>query len=104
MAKRKVSRKYKPKKIMEQAVKDRKPPAAPPKKKINWKQFIRQIPKKVAKFFRGVVRELKKVTWPTRKALLSYTVVVIVTILIFAAILGLFDFIFLQVVDLLINI
>ncbi|MGM0366579.1 MAG: preprotein translocase subunit SecE [Actinomycetota bacterium] len=104
MAKRKVSRKYKPKKIMEQAVKDKKPPAAPPKKKINWKQFIKQLPKKIAKFLKDVVRELKKVTWPTRKALLSYTAVVIVTILIFAVILGLFDFLFLQLVDLLINI
>lgn len=104
MAKRKVSRKYKPKKMMEKMAKDRKPPVAPPKKKINWKQFIKQIPKKIASFFRGVVRELKKVTWPTRKALLSYTLVVIVTIIIFAAILGLFDFIFLQAVEFLINV
>ena len=104
MAKRKVSRKYKPKKMMEQLAKDRKAPTAPPKKKINWKQFIKKIPSKVAKFFRDVVRELKKVTWPTRKALLSYTLVVIVTIIIFSAILGLFDFIFLQAIELLINI
>ncbi len=104
MAKRKVSRKYKPKKIMEQAVKDKKPPAAPPKKKLTWKQFIRQLPRKITKFFRDVIRELKKVTWPTRKALLSYTLVVIVTLIIFAIILGIFDFIFLQVVDLLLSI
>ena len=89
---------------MEQAVKDRKPPSAPPKKKLNWKQAIKQLPKKIVKFVKDVIRELKKVTWPTRKALLSYTLVVIVTIIIFAAILGLFDFLFLQVVDLLINI
>ncbi|MDD3776033.1 MAG: preprotein translocase subunit SecE [Actinomycetota bacterium] len=104
MAKRKVSRKFKPKKMMEQLAKERKQPAALPKKKIDWKQFIKQIPKRISSFFRGVVRELKKVTWPTRKALLSYTLVVIVTIIIFAAILGLFDFIFLQAVDFLINI
>ncbi len=104
MAKRKVSRKYKPKKMMEQAVKDRKPPAAPPKKKLTWKQYMGELPKKIVKFLKGVVRELKKVTWPTKKALLSYTLVVVVTIIIFAAILGLFDFIFLQVVDLFLGI
>ncbi len=104
MAKRKVSRKYKPKKMMEQAMKDRKVPKSPPKKKMDWKQFIKNIPKKVVKFVKDVVRELKKVSWPSRKTLLTYTVVVIVTIIFFSALLGLFDFIFQQIVTLLINI
>ena len=62
------------------------------------------MPKKVAKFFRNVVHELKRVTWPSRKALLTYTVVVLVTIAIFGVLLGLYDFIFLQLVELLVKI
>ena len=62
------------------------------------------MPKKVTKFFRNVVHELKRVTWPGRKALLTYTVVVLVTIAIFAVLLGLYDFIFLQLVELLVKI
>jgi preprotein translocase subunit SecE len=38
-----------------------------------------------------VVRELQRVTWPTRKETQTATVVVIVTTLIVAAILGVFD-------------
>ncbi len=38
-----------------------------------------------------VMTELQKVTWPTRKETQTATVVVIVTVLIAAAILGLFD-------------
>jgi len=44
------------------------------------------------------------VTWPSRKALLTYTVVVLVTIVIFGVLLGLYDFIFLQLVELLVKI
>ena len=99
MAKKKVPFKYRPKVVMERASKDKKPPAAPPKKKIDWKQFIKALPKKIAKFFRDVVHELKRVTWPTKKALLTYTLVVIVALIFFAIILGLFDLLFIQLVE-----
>ncbi len=33
-------------------------------------------------FFGGVVREMKRVSWPSRKELTRYTVVVIVTVII----------------------
>jgi preprotein translocase subunit SecE len=101
MAKKKVPIKYRQKAIMERAMKDRKTPSAPPKKKINWKQFFKSLPGKIVKFFRDVIHELKRVTWPTRKALLTYTIVVIVTLIFFAALLGLFDFLFIQLIDLL---
>jgi len=104
MAKKKVPIKYRQKAMMERAMKDRKTPSAPPKKKINWKQFLKSLPGKIAKFFRGVVHELKRVTWPTKKALLTYTVVVVVTLIFFAALLGLFDFMFIQLIDLLASI
>ena len=104
MAKKKVPIKYRQKAIMERATKDRKAPVAPPKKKINWKQFFKALPGKIVKFFRDVVHELKRVTWPTRKALLTYTVVVLVTLIFFALLLGLFDFVFIQLIDFLASI
>ncbi|MGV3487034.1 MAG: preprotein translocase subunit SecE [Tuberibacillus sp.] len=36
--------------------------------------------KKSNQFFRNVVVELKRVKWPTRKELISYTVTVLVTV------------------------
>ncbi len=101
MAKKKIPLKYRQKYIMErQAKKERKAPA-PSRKKTNWGQFVKKMPGKIAKFFRNVVHELKRVTWPTRKALLTYTVVVLVTLVFFAIILGLFDLMFMRVVELL---
>jgi len=40
-----------------------------------------------------IIMELKKVTWPTRKETSAATIVVIVTVIIAAMILGLFDLI-----------
>lgn len=44
-----------------------------------------------ARFFKDMWSELKKVTWPTRKDMVSYTITVIVFILIFAALVGAID-------------
>ena len=105
MAKRKVSRKYKKKGMMErQMTQERKVPTQKPRQKFNIWTFLKNMPKKVAKFLRNVVHELKRVTWPSRKALFTYTVVVLVTIAIFGVLLGLYDFIFLQLVELLVKI
>lgn len=57
-----------------------KPPVKQDKRKKGFK-----------KFFREVVSELKKVSWPSRKELTNYTVVVIVLILIFAVAIGIVD-------------
>ncbi|CEP69605.1 Preprotein translocase subunit SecE [Moorella glycerini] len=46
------------------------------------------------KFFRGSWTELKKVHWPSRKELVTYTSVVLVSVLIVAALLWLFDSVF----------
>jgi preprotein translocase subunit SecE len=43
------------------------------------------------KYFRGVVSELKKVSWPSRKELTNYTIIVIVFILLFAVAVGVVD-------------
>ncbi len=45
-------------------------------------------------FMRQVVAELRKVIWPTRKELITYTWVVIVFVAVVTAIVGLFDLVF----------
>ncbi|MFT4415705.1 preprotein translocase subunit SecE [Fredinandcohnia humi] len=41
--------------------------------------------KSITKFFRDVIREMKRVSWPKRKELTRYTVVTLTTV-IFAAV------------------
>lgn len=48
--------------------------------------------KSPARFFKDVISELKKVTWPTAKDLLKYAGAVIAFILVIAVIVGLMDF------------
>ena len=48
----------------------------------------------VRQFLREVRLELKKVDWPTRKELITYTGVVIVFVTIMAAIVGVMDLVF----------
>ncbi len=43
------------------------------------------------RFFKDVIGEVKKVTWPTRKELIKTTFTVIAFILIFALVVGLMD-------------
>ena len=47
-----------------------------------------------ATFYRQVVAELRKVIWPTRKELTTYTSVVIVFVLIMGALVAVMDFLF----------
>lgn len=50
-------------------------------------------PKKgIGKFFREVVSEVKKVSWPDAKELTNHTIAVVVLILIFAVVIGIVDF------------
>lgn len=54
-------------------------------------------PKKIAggigRFFRDIIAELKRVAWPSRRQLWLYTVVVIGSVFVIAALLSVFDFI-----------
>ncbi len=43
------------------------------------------------RFFRNVTAELKKVNWPSRKELTMYTIVVIITVLVVALIIWVWD-------------
>jgi preprotein translocase subunit SecE len=49
-------------------------------------------PAKVALFYRQVVAELRKVIWPTRKELVTYTIVVLVFVTFMISLVSLFDF------------
>jgi preprotein translocase subunit SecE len=53
------------------------------------------LKEKIINFFKDIVKEMKKVTWPKREELKESTIVVIITSLIFA--------IFVYIVDKIIN-
>lgn len=57
--------------------------------------------RKIVGFFRDSYAELKKVTWPSREEVGSSTRVVLVSVLIFAVLLGVVDYLFLTGIDLL---
>jgi len=56
--------------------------------------------KKIFQFFSESYAELKKVVWPSREEVASSTKVVIVSTIIFAAVLGIVDFLLLAGIDL----
>ncbi|MBI9108562.1 MAG: preprotein translocase subunit SecE [Spirochaetales bacterium] len=55
--------------------------------------------KKIIQFFRESISELKKVSWPSKDEVISSTKVVVVSVFIFAAILGLVDFLLVTGID-----
>ena len=48
--------------------------------------------KRIGRFFKNMWHELKKVTWPSGKDVLNYSLVVFVFMLIMGVIIGLIDF------------
>ena len=52
--------------------------------------------RRVVTFYKQVVAELRKVIWPTRRELLTYTAVVLVFVLFMVAVVSVFDFAFSQ--------
>jgi preprotein translocase subunit SecE len=68
--------------------KDKSKPVTQKKKgKVNFKKALLGI----VHFFREVVSELKKVSWPTRKEFLSYSAAVIVFVVLFGLIIFVMD-------------
>ncbi len=55
--------------------------------------------KKVMLFFKESYGELKRVVWPTRETVIASTKVVLVSMILVAATLGLLDFLFLRGMD-----
>ena len=49
---------------------------------------------RVSVFIRQVLAELRKVIWPTRQELITYTTVVVVFVIIMVSIVSVFDFVF----------
>ena len=45
-------------------------------------------------FYKQVIAELRKVIWPTRKELVTYTTVVVVFVLVMVAVVAVFDLVF----------
>jgi len=46
---------------------------------------------RVGKYFRSVIAELKRVAWPNRKEVSTYTTVVLVTVAVVALMVSFFD-------------
>jgi len=55
--------------------------------------------RKIILFFQESFAELRKVTWPSRDEATASTKVVLVSVIIIAAILGLVDFVLFKLVD-----
>lgn len=55
--------------------------------------------KKIIAFFQDSYAELRKVVWPSREEVGSSTKVVIVSVALFAAILGIVDFLLVRGID-----
>ena len=64
--------------------------AAPGKgaKLLNW---FKTLPQRIAKPFRNMYYELKKVTWPTKQRLISYSIIVLAFMLVMGVLIGLLD-------------
>ena len=53
--------------------------------------FFKNLPQKIAKPFKNMWSELKRVTWPSKRKLIVYSVAVLVFMLCMGIIIGLFD-------------
>jgi preprotein translocase subunit SecE len=54
--------------------------------------FFARLGKNIAKAFKNMFFELKKVTWPTKKEMINYCIVVFVFMIVMGVVIGLFDF------------
>ncbi len=53
--------------------------------------WLKNLPKKIAKPFRNMYYELKKVTWPSKEKLITYSVIVLIFMLFMGVVIGLLD-------------
>ena len=77
-----------------------------PVKKGTWcmakAQAVKE-PNAIVRYYRETVGELKKVVWPTREEAIRLTWIVLVVIAVMSAILGTADFLFTQLIRLLVQ-
>ena len=57
-------------------------------KVLNW---FKTLPARIAKPFKNMVTELRRVTWPSKRKLIIYSIVVLVFMVVMGLIVGLFD-------------
>ena len=55
---------------------------------LNW---FKNLPKKIAKPFKNMYYELKKVTWPSKHKLITYSIIVLLFMLFMGVVIGLLD-------------
>ena len=55
---------------------------------LNW---FKTLPQRIAKPFKSMYYALKKVTWPTKQRLVSYSIIVLVFMLFMSVVIGLLD-------------
>ena len=55
---------------------------------LNW---FKTLPKRISKPFKNMYYELKKVTWPSKHKLITYSVIVLVFMLFMGIVIGLLD-------------
>ena len=53
--------------------------------------WFKNLPKRIAKPFKNMYYELKKVTWPSKEKLITYSVIVLVFMLFMGIVIGLLD-------------
>ncbi len=73
-------------------------------KPVKKKRRGRSIFARIAKWFRELKSELKKVVWPTRKQIINNTIVVLVLVVISAIVIWAFDWLASQGINALISI
>ena len=55
---------------------------------ISW---FKNLPKRISKPFKNMYYELKKVTWPSKEKLITYSIIVLVFMLFMGVVIGLLD-------------
>ena len=53
--------------------------------------WFAKLPARIAKPFRNMYYELKKVTWPSKEKLIAYSIIVLVFMLFMGVVIGLLD-------------
>ena len=64
---------------------------------------LNNIPKKITTYLKEVRLETKNINWSTREETIKYTFIVVGFIIIIAILLGGFDFVFVNLLEYLIN-
>lgn len=60
--------------------------------------------RKIVKFFKDVRTEMKKVTWPSRETLITYTEIVLIVVALFTVFIFLIDSVFSYLLKLIIKV